>query len=146
MDKSVIKDLIAENQDFVEKVTVLPRNVSLEAQGNYVFVGLRRAGKTYLMYRQIHDLLSEGIPVKQILYINFEDERLSEVTAAQLSVILNCYREMYDYHPIVFLDEIQLIEGWEKFVRRLVNTDYRVYVTGIGKSTVSRLHLSSIRN
>ena len=38
MDKSVIKDLIAENQDFIEKVSVLPRNVSLERQGNYVYV------------------------------------------------------------------------------------------------------------
>ena len=137
MDKSVIKDLIAENQDFVEKVAVLPRSVTLEPQGNYVFVGLRRAGKTYLMYRQIHNLLSEGISAKQILYINFEDERLSEVTAAQLSVILNCYREMYDCRPVIFLDEIQLVEGWEKFVRRLVDTGYRVYVTGSNAKMLS---------
>ena len=137
MDKSVIKDLISENQEFIEQVNVLPRSVKLERQGNYVFVGLRRAGKTYLLYRQIHNLLSEGVPAKQILYINFEDERLSEIKSADLSVILDCYRELYDYRPIVFLDEIQLIAGWEKFVRRLADTHYRVYVTGSNAQMLS---------
>ena len=137
MNKQVVKDLIAENQEFIENVRVFPRVVNLEQQGNYVFVGLRRAGKTYLMFRQIHDLLREGVSIKQILYINFEDERLSEVTAADLSVILNCYREVYDYQPIIFLDEIQLITGWEKFVRRLADTNYRVYVTGSNAQMLS---------
>ena len=137
MNKSVIKDLIAENQDFIENVVVLPRNISLESQGNYVFVGMRRAGKTYMMYRQIHNLLSEGITVKQILYINFEDERLSEIAVTHLSDILNSYREMYDYRPVVFLDEIHLIAGWEKFVRRLADTGYRVYITGSNAKMLS---------
>jgi len=137
MDKQVIKDLITENQDFVENVSVLPRNLNLEPNGNYVFVGLRRAGKTYLLYRQIHNLLNTGVLAKQILYVNFEDERLSEISLADLSVILNCYREMYDYQPIIFLDEIQLIKGWEKFVRRLVDTKYRVYVTGSNAQMLS---------
>ena len=137
MDKSVIKDLIVENQDFIEKVTILPRSVSLEQHGNYVFVGLRRAGKTYLMYSQIQNLTKAGISIKEILYINFEDERLSEITTADLSVILNCYREMYDYQPIIFLDEIQLISGWEKFVRRLADSNYRVYVTGSNAKMLS---------
>ena len=126
----MIKGLIVENQEYIEKVRVLPRAIRLEKQGNYVFVGLRRAGKTYLMYRRIRELLDEGMSVKEILYINFEDERLSEIKAADLNVILDCYKELFDYRPIVFLDEIQLIEGWEKFVRRLADTDYRVYVTG----------------
>ena len=130
MDKVLIKNLIVENQEFVESVSVLPRTVTLERQGNYVFVGLRRSGKTYLMYQRIKELLNEGTSVKEILYINFEDERLSEIRLGDLSVILDCYRELYDYCPIVFLDEIQLIGGWEKFARRLADTGYRVYVTG----------------
>jgi len=130
MNKDLIKDLIAKNQEFVEHVNVLPRAVTLESQGNYVFVGLRRAGKTYLMYQRIKELLNEGRSIKEILYINFEDERLSEIKLCDLSVILDCYSELYDYRPIVFLDEIQLIQGWEKFARRLADTDYRVYVTG----------------
>jgi predicted AAA+ superfamily ATPase len=44
---------------------------------------------------------------------------------------------MYDHRPIVFLDEIQLISGWEKFVRRLVDTGYRVYVTGSNAQMLS---------
>ena len=130
MDKTFIKDLIVENQEFVENVSIIPRTARLEKQGNYVFVGLRRAGKTYLMYQRIRELLNEGTSVREILYINFEDERLSEIRVGDLSVILDCYREVFDHRPVVFLDEIQLIAGWEKFVRRLADTGYRVYVTG----------------
>jgi predicted AAA+ superfamily ATPase len=137
MDKTLVKNLIAENQDFVENISILPRTITLEQQGNYVFVGLRRAGKTYLMYRQIHDLLSRGVSVKEILYINFEDERLSEIKLADLSTILDCYREIFDFQPILFLDEIQLVGGWEKFVRRLADTGYRVYVTGSNAKMLS---------
>ena len=137
MDKQIIKDLISENQDFVESIKVLPRGMNLEPQGNYVFVGLRRAGKTYLLFRQIHNLLNIGVSIKQILYINFEDERLSEIKLADLSVILNCYCEMYDHQPIILLDEIQIIKGWEKFVRRLADTNYRVYITGSNAQMLS---------
>ncbi|MDR2563176.1 MAG: ATP-binding protein [Prevotellaceae bacterium] len=137
MDKALIKDLIVENQEFVENVSVLPRSIKLERQGNYVFVGLRRTGKTYLMYQRIRELLDEGRSVEEILYINFEDERLSEIRVGDLSVILDCYREMFEHRPIIFLDEIQLIAGWEKFARRLADTGYRVYVTGSNASMLS---------
>ena len=50
---------------------------------------------------------------------------------------LDCYREMYDHQPIIFLDEIQIIKGWEKFVRRLADTGYRVYVTGSNAQMLS---------
>jgi predicted AAA+ superfamily ATPase len=53
MGKALIKDLIVENQEFIESVTILSRAVKLEKEGNYVFVGLRRAGKTYLMLSRL---------------------------------------------------------------------------------------------
>ncbi|MDR1221423.1 MAG: AAA family ATPase [Tannerella sp.] len=106
----------------------MPRAVKLEKQSNYVFVGLRWAEKTYLMYQRIRELLNEGMYIREILYINFEDERLSEIRLGDLSVLLECYREMFDHRPVVFLDEIQLIEGWEKFVHRLADTEEIVHV------------------
>jgi len=137
MDKTLIKNLIVGNQEFVGQVNVLQRAVKLEKNGNYVFVGLRRSGKTYLMYYQIQELLKKGISVKEMLYINFEDERLLEITVTDLSTILDCYREIYEYKPVIFLDEIQLVSGWEKFVRRLVDTGYKVYVTGSNAKMLS---------
>ncbi len=48
-------------------------------------VGMRRSGKTWLMFQRMRELVEAGTPREDLLYINFEDERLGEVTAAQLS-------------------------------------------------------------
>jgi predicted AAA+ superfamily ATPase len=138
MDKELIKQLITENQEYVFNVKFIPRAVTLEENGNYVFVGLRRTGKTYLMYQQIHHLLANGISINEILYLNFEDERMAEATSTDFSLIIDCYKELYEYKPIVFLDEVQVIPKWEKFVRRLADTDYRVYVTGSNANLLSQ--------
>jgi predicted AAA+ superfamily ATPase len=137
MDKNIIKDLILEYQSFVGKVKLIPRDIMLSNNFNYVFVGLRRAGKSYLMYRQIQQLLVQGHAIEEILYFNFEDDRLMEVTTADLDLIKRCYEEMYAHTPIFFLDEVQLVEGWEKFVRRLADRHYRVYVTGSNAKMLS---------
>jgi len=69
--KTVISGSIAE----IPKYEVNPRNIRFEDAGNYVFVGMRRAGKSYLLYQRIQELLSKGIKPHEILYVNFEDER-----------------------------------------------------------------------
>lgn len=66
MEKNVIKYLIIEYQQFTEKITLTERDIHLSDQLNYVFVGLRRAGKSYLMYQQIQHLLKEEWPIKPI--------------------------------------------------------------------------------
>lgn len=121
MEKNVIKALIVEYQQFVSTVALIEREIHLSAQLNYVFVGLRRAGKSYLMYQQIQHLLKEGHAVEEILYFNFEDDRLINLTVADLDLIKICYEELYPYRPIFFLDEIQIVLHWEKFARRLAD-------------------------
>ena len=76
MDKEQIKQIIGENQEFVKDITFMERPFTFEDAGNYVFLGIRRAGKSYLMYQRIHQLLKKGHAIEEILYINFEDERL----------------------------------------------------------------------
>ena len=137
VSKDKIKDVIRYFQDYVAEVEVVPRLVFLEEHGNYVFVGLRRVGKTYMLFQQIQQLILGGVPKQQILYINFEEERLSELTTSDLSLILDCYSEMFDYKPILFLDEIQLIDKWEKFARRLADSKYRVYISGSNAKMLS---------
>jgi predicted AAA+ superfamily ATPase len=132
-----VKDLILEYQSLVGKVVLTPRNIPLSSNFNYVFVGLRRAGKSYLMYQQIQRLLSDGHAIEEILYFNFEDDRLLNITVADLDIIKRCYEELYAHTPIFFLDEIQLVDGWEKFVRRLADQHYRVYVTGSNAKMLS---------
>jgi predicted AAA+ superfamily ATPase len=73
----------------------------------------------------------------ELLYINFEDERLIDFTAADLNLLLGVHLEMYGVKPVLFLDEIQNIAGWEKFARRLADTKYRVYITGSNAKMLS---------
>ena len=138
MEKDLFKRLIAEYQQLVTKVELTQRDIHLSDKLNYVLVGLRRAGKSYLLYQQIHDLISNGHSPEEILYFNFEDDRLVEMTLQDLDTIKVCYEEMFPYKPIFFLDEIQNIDGWEKFARRLADSKYRVYITGSNAKMLSK--------
>jgi predicted AAA+ superfamily ATPase len=137
MEKDIIKLLIAEYQQKAIEVSLQKRPYNLEDKLNYVFVGLRRVGKSYLMFQQIRHLLDTGHSPDEILYFNFEDDRITSFSIEDLDRIKVCYEEMYDSKPIFFLDEIQLIDQWEKFARRLADQGYRVYVTGSNAKMLS---------
>jgi predicted AAA+ superfamily ATPase len=137
MDKDSIKMLIAEYQQKVADVDLVERPYNIEDTLNYVFVGLRRAGKSYLMFQQIRHLLASGHSKEEILYFNFEDDRLFSLNTGDLDLIKVCFEEMYDCKPIFFLDEIQLVDHWEKFARRLADQGYRVYITGSNAKMLS---------
>ena len=91
------------------------------------------------MYQQIKQLEANGIPSSQIIYVNFEDERLLEMTSADLNLILEIGLEISgtDVKPYLFLDEIQNISGWEKFVRRIADMKYRINITGSNSKMLS---------
>ena len=137
MTKDFIKTLIAEYQNLIPTIELVDRNYQFEANLNYVLVGLRRAGKSYLLYQQMQRLIREGHNIKEFLYFNFEDDRINSLLLEDLDLIKTCYEEMYDSRPIFFLDEIQLIDKWEKFARRLADQKYRVYVTGSNAKMLS---------
>lgn len=111
---------------------LISRNYDLEENVNYCFVGIRRTGKSYMMYQQIHNLMNDGIPSSQIVYVNFEDERLLEIGVEDLNTILEIGIEFSGSNgkPYLFLDEIQNVDGWEKFVRRVVDMKYRINIAG----------------
>ena len=137
MDKNVLKSVISNYMAEIPKYKINPRNIHFEKEGNYVFVGMRRAGKSYLLYQRMQELLSKGVKSHEMLYINFEDERLSDMKSDDLNLLLEAHLEMYDVKPILFLDEIQIVSGWEKFARRLADTKYRVYITGSNAKMLS---------
>ena len=139
MERGVIKRLITERQQEILGINLVERPLELEDSLNYIFIGLRRAGKSYLLYQHIQGLIKTGkASIEDILYINFEDERLSSVKAEELNVFLECYSEMYDRKPLIYLDEIQNIDGWEKFVRRLADSKYKVFATGSNAKMLSK--------
>jgi len=139
MEKGVVKSLIVEKQQEILNVKLIERFLDLEDSINYIFIGLRRAGKSYLLYQHIQGLIkSKKASIEDILYINFEDERLFSVKVEELNLFLECYREMYERKPLIYLDEIQNIVGWEKFVRRLADSKYKVFVTGSNAKMLSK--------
>ena len=138
MDKSLIKTLILENQQKILQIPFVERTVALEPNCNYVFVGLRRVGKTFLMYQQIHNLIKDGHSIDEILFFNFEDERIDRIELQDFDKIKRCYEEMYSHKPIFFLDEIQIVDRWEKFARRLADDKYRVYISGSNAKMLSK--------
>ena len=130
IEKETIKEILLENRKEIESQQVVHRNIEKEDFANYVLIGVRRAGKSFMLYQQIQDNLKKGITWDSMLYINFEDERLIGMTAQELNLILEVHGMMSAQRPILFLDEIQNIEGWDKFARRLADNKYRVYITG----------------
>ena len=138
MQKEIFKTLIKDGQADIQDVELYQRSFDFEPQGRYVLVGIRQAGKSYLLYQRAKQFLKEGHDIKEIVYINFDDERLLGMKAEDFDLILQAYSTMYNYKPILFFDEIQNVEGWEHFARRLANHKYMVFITGSNAKMLSR--------
>ena len=137
MDKQLLKQILLDNQLEVERYVVEPRELVLDDFPCRVLVGVRRAGKSYMLYHRIQQLLANGRKWDEILYLNFEDERLDNFGAEDFNNLLACHQEMYGKRPMLFLDEIQNIELWHKFARRMADTHYDVFITGSNAKMLS---------
>lgn len=134
--KEVFKKIIINKQEWLKSLQLKEREYSVEPNANYVFTGLRRAGKSFFLYQIIQQNFNEN-NFENVLMINFEDERLLEVNTENLQEIIEAYYELYTLPPIVFLDEIQNIPHWQKFVRRLADEGLQIYVTGSNAEMLS---------
>lgn len=134
--KDVFKKIIVERQEWLKNIRLIKREITFENEANYAFTGLRRAGKSYSLYQIIQEKFSKE-NFEQLLFINFEDERLLELTHHDLQYILDAYFELFELMPIIFLDEIQNVPHWQKFVRRLADDGRRIFVTGSNAEMLS---------
>jgi hypothetical protein len=114
-------------------------------------IGMRRTGKTCLLWQVIGDRLAGGAGREGLLYFSFEDERLAEMKATDLHLVVE---EYYRMHPgwrdrkraAFLLDEIQVVPGWETFVRRLLDTErVEVFLSGSSARLLSREVATSMR-
>jgi predicted AAA+ superfamily ATPase len=114
-------------------------------------IGMRRSGKSSFLWQCLGDLLAAGEPRESLVYLNFEDERLAGMEVADLAFLLEAY---FKIHPefrdrsgiTLFLDEIQLVPGWETFARRILDTEkVRLFVSGSSASMLSREVHTSMR-
>jgi hypothetical protein len=137
MDKQLLKQILRENQLEVERYVVEPRELKFDNFPCRVLVGVRRAGKSYMLYHRIQQLLTEGHKWDEILYMNFEDERLENFGTEDFNRLLECHQEMYGKRPMLFLDEIQNIDYWHKFARRMADSKYTIFITGSNAKMLS---------
>jgi hypothetical protein len=114
-------------------------------------IGMRRSGKTTFLWQVLTDRLRQGTPREGLLYFNFEDERLAGMGVGDLHLLVE---EYYRLHPewrdrrraLFLLDEIQNVSGWERFVRRLLDTEQvEVFVSGSSARLLSREVATSMR-
>ncbi|MDE1823031.1 MAG: ATP-binding protein, partial [Candidatus Micrarchaeota archaeon] len=127
-----------------ELPAVISRDVRVDISADKVIViaGIRRAGKTYLVFDMIKELLKDGIGRSNILYVNFDDERLRGMDANDLNTMLDVFNELsapdMKKKAYLFLDEIQEVKDWEKWVRRIYETKkYKVIITGSSSKLLS---------
>ena len=137
MDKQLLKQILRDNQQEVERYVVEPRDLKFEGFPCHVLVGVRRAGKSYMLYHVIQQLLAQGHKWDEILYLNFEDERLENFDTDDFNRLLECHQEMYGKRPMLFLDEIQNIDSWHKFARRMADSQYTIFITGSNAKMLS---------
>ena len=136
--KETFRTLIKEGQEVIGEVELYDRPFDFEENGRYVLVGVRQAGKSYMLYKRALQLLKSGHQLEEIVYIDFDDERLLGMTADDFDLIIQAYSSVYAHKPILFFDEIQNVDGWEHFARRLANKKYHVFITGSNAKMLSR--------
>ena len=137
MDKQILKQILRDNQQEVERYVVEPRELALDGFPCRVLVGVRRTGKSYMLYHYIQQLLAAGHKWDEMLYLNFEDERLENFDTEDFNKLLECHQEMYGKRPMLFLDEIQNIDYWHKFARRMADAKYTIFITGSNAKMLS---------
>ena len=137
ISKAGLKQILASNQKDIEQYRIVPRELPSDEFERRVFIGVRRAGKSYMLYQKMQQMLAEGHSWEDMLYLNFEDDRLADFRSEDFELILECHAEMYDKRPMLFLDEVQNIDGWEKFARRMADAKYKVWITGSNAKMLS---------
>jgi len=149
--KAILDNIIDEFYErTLPKVNKRDKEVTwLKGKAN-VIIGMRRAGKTWFCYQLINDLLQQGCKKEQVLYINFEDERLYKFKTENFQDILDVY---YRKNPhlrnktcYLFFDEIHLMPNWQSFIRRILdNESLHVCITGSSAKLLSSEIATNLR-
>jgi uncharacterized protein len=148
VDKAHLKELIVEHKDrFLARKDLISRDIQTEItrylpqREIVILTGVRRCGKSSLMRLICGDLLGkEAVPANNILYLNFEDERFMSFTAQDFDPLYETFLEMENPRGrlFLFLDEIQNIRGWEKWLNRLYEfEEVKAFVTGSNATMLS---------
>jgi predicted AAA+ superfamily ATPase len=141
--KQAVMEIIEENKEIEKYVeTTIPRDITgeilkyLKTPHVIVITGIRRSGKSTIMMQMFSEIHEDNK-----LYINFEDERLERIQTKDLERIYDLLIETTGKtsKAYIFLDEIQEVPGWEKWIRRKYDgqADIKFIISGSNSSLVS---------
>ncbi|MBI2663867.1 ATP-binding protein [Candidatus Woesearchaeota archaeon] len=140
MEKNKLKKAVIDQKEEIESLSSRTKIIERSCFEKYrayskstqvkVIMGIRRCGKSMLSYQLLKD--------KPFAYINFDDENLANLAAADLNDVLEVFYEVYGNFKYILLDEVQNIAGWELFVNRLQRQGFNVIVTGSNAHLLSR--------
>jgi len=147
-----ILDALIDDFHERELPELVPRRLEMKwipGKANVV-TGMRRSGKTWFCYQQMRLLREKALPKERLLYLNFEDERLLPFAAQHFQILLETYYRKFPQFKnqscYLFLDELQRIEGWDTFVRRVLDTENLfVCLTGSSSRLLSTEIATSLR-
>jgi len=131
---------------------IFPRILEVPNEPKKITViwGPRRSGKSFYLFNLVKKLWEQGVPKNQVVYLNFEDDRLPHLKAIDLQQLLEAYFELFPENKgkklFFLLDEIQNITGWEAFARRLYEKEKTfVFITGSSSKLLSREIATALR-
>ena len=143
--REILKTLILDFQESSPE-SGIPRELEIQTvpKKATVCIGVRRGGKSTYMFQIIHNLIKNKVAKENILYLNFFDDRLHFLQHTDLSTIMDAYYSLYPEKKnsekiYCFFDEIQVIQGWEPFIDRLLRSENcEVYITGSSAQLLSK--------
>ncbi len=148
--KEIFKRLIIDSQEKKYKDIVSREyDIPVDIDKIVSLIGIRRCGKTTILFDLI-EKLRQDISKDRIFYINFEDDRLFPISLKDMDDLIEAYYELYPKNRkekiYIFLDEIQNIDNWELFVRRIYdNLDIQIFITGSSSKLLSSEIATSLR-
>lgn len=149
MKKELFKSLIALKQSEIP-FDVIERDLELPINRKKIITipGVRRCGKSTMMEIAINHLVKDGVSKERILWLGFDDERLTDLSTDEFDEIISAYMELFPHIPIkdvyMFFDEIQLVKNWEYFVLRLYKSYCKnIFVCG-SNTTMLSTELASV--
>ncbi len=148
--KEIFKKLIVSSQErHYDSLIKREYDIPTDTDKIVSLIGVRRSGKTYMLY-SIIEALRQTVPRENIVYINFEDDRLFPITLKDMDSLVEGYYELYpekrEERIYFFLDEVQNVDGWERFVRRIYDTlNIRLFITGSSSKLLSSEIATSLR-
>lgn len=136
--------------DFFEKdlSNVIPRNRLKDTNKIASVIGARRTGKSYLLYDKINELEKKGISRKNIVYLNFENPVLYDISYKDFKKLLEIFWELYPESKklYLFIDEPQVIENWSLGIRALYDEfGFPIFITGSSSKLLSKEIATELR-